>query len=251
MPFAAPRVALAPVLLVLGLAMSGCTAEDPAASAMATVTPDGPVLQPGRPGEANTTHTGPITVPAPQHNDADARFMAEMIIHHSQAIEMVERSREGLQDEQVRSLAARIEAAQGPELQAMATWLVQHDRPVPQEAVDAGVDVARMGGQVARAVDGGAGTAGSGHAGHGSDHADMPGMASPAELEDLAAARGREADLLFLDLMTRHHEGALEMAEAHGAEGIDIRAVEMSTDVHVEQSVEIDRMAEIRERFAG
>src|SRR5690606_2397865 len=147
--------------------------------------------------------------------------------------------------------AARIEAAQGPELQAMATWLVQHDRPVPQAAVDAGVDVARMGGQVARAVDGGAGTAGSGHAGHGSDHADLPGSASPAELEDLAAARGREADLLFLDLMTRHHEGALEMAETHGAEGIDIRAVEMSTDVHVEQGVEIDRMAQIRERLTG
>ena len=160
MPFAAPRSALVPALLVLGLALSGCAAEDPAASAMATVTPDGPVLQPGRPGEANATHTGPVAVPAPQHNDADARFMAEMIIHHSQAITMVELSRDGLEDEQVRSLASRIEAAQGPELQTMAAWLVQHDRPVPQEAVDAGVDVRGMGGQVARSVDGGAGTAG-------------------------------------------------------------------------------------------
>lgn len=215
----------------------------------ATVTPDRPVIQPGRPGEANTTHTGPVAVPAPQDNDADARFMAEMIIHHTQALEMVERSREGLADEEVRALAERIEAAQAPELAAMAAWLVEHDRPVPQAAVDAGVDVAGMGGQVARGVE--AASASGGHAGHGGEHADMPGMASPAELDALAAARGREADLLFLELMTRHHEGALEMAGVHGAEGIDERAIEMSTGMHSEQAVEIDRMEQLRERLAG
>ena len=77
----------------------------------------------------------------------------------------------------------------------------------------------------------------------------MPGMASRAELDSLAAAQGQEADVLFLELMTRHHEGALEMAGVHGAEGIDERAIEMSTSVHTEQAVEIDRMARLLERL--
>ena len=41
----------------------------------------------------------------------------------------------------------------------------------------------------------------------------MPGMASPAELDALRAATGRDADVLFLRLMIAHHEGGLHMAE--------------------------------------
>jgi uncharacterized protein (DUF305 family) len=40
----------------------------------------------------------------------------------------------------------------------------------------------------------------------------MPGMASDLELDQLRAATGEEADLLFLQLMRRHHEGGLHMA---------------------------------------
>ena len=227
-------------LCALALLLSGCAGvQDASDPTTTTVIPDRPVIQPGQPGEANATHTGPIVVPVEQDNEADARFMAEMIVHHAQALEMVERSREGLGDAQVTALAQRIESAQGPEVQAMAAWLVAHDRPVPKEAVAAGVDVEAMGGEVARAVEAG---------GHGHGHAGMPGMATPAELEQLSAARGQEADLLFLELMTRHHEGALEMAAAHGAEGSDVQALEMSTEMHVEQTVEIERMADLRER---
>lgn len=238
----ASRRALVPSLLlgaVVGLA--GCSTQEQADETMVTVTPDRPVIQPGRPGEANTTHTGPVAIPAPQDNEADARFMVQMIAHHAQALEMVEVARDALEDAEVRALAERVEASQRPEIAAMAAWLVAHDRPVPREAVDAGVDVRGMGGQVARAA---------GHgAGHGAEG--MPGMATAAELEALGAARGTEADLLFLDLMTRHHEGALEMAGVHGAEGIDIQAIEMSTGMHTEQAVEIDRMAQIRDRLGG
>ena len=42
----------------------------------------------------------------------------------------------------------------------------------------------------------------------------MPGMASMAELDDLAAARGRDAEILFLQLMLRHHRGGVSMARA-------------------------------------
>jgi uncharacterized protein (DUF305 family) len=41
----------------------------------------------------------------------------------------------------------------------------------------------------------------------------MPGMASQANLDQLIAARGAEADQLYLRLMIAHHEGALDMAD--------------------------------------
>ena len=42
----------------------------------------------------------------------------------------------------------------------------------------------------------------------------MPGMATTAELDALAAARGRDAETLFLQLMQRHHLGGIAMAQA-------------------------------------
>lgn len=242
-----PGLLLPALALALVAGLGGCSTTETADPSTVTVTPERPVIQPGRPGEANTTHTGPVAVSAPQDNDADARFMAEMILHHAQALQMVELSRDGLEDEEVRALAGRVEAAQLPEVHVMATWLVAHDRPVPREAVDLGVDVRGMGGTVAGGIEGG-----GGHShGAGGDHAGMPGMATGAELDALVGASGHEADLLFLELMTRHHEGALEMAGVHGAEGIDERAIELSTGIHAEQAVEIDRMAQLRERLTG
>ena len=43
---------------------------------------------------------------------------------------------------------------------------------------------------------------------------DMPGMASEAQMDELRAARGVEAERLFLKLMIAHHQGGIEMAKA-------------------------------------
>jgi uncharacterized protein (DUF305 family) len=40
----------------------------------------------------------------------------------------------------------------------------------------------------------------------------MPGMATEQQLDELRAARGRDADALFLRLMIAHHQGAIHMA---------------------------------------
>nr|BFE88458.1 hypothetical protein GCM10020093_110590 [Planobispora longispora] len=42
----------------------------------------------------------------------------------------------------------------------------------------------------------------------------MPGMASEDELERLRQATGKDKEVLFLQLMIRHHEGGVQMAEA-------------------------------------
>ena len=40
----------------------------------------------------------------------------------------------------------------------------------------------------------------------------MPGMASPADLTRLQRTVGRANEVLFLQLMTRHHQGGIDMA---------------------------------------
>jgi uncharacterized protein (DUF305 family) len=40
----------------------------------------------------------------------------------------------------------------------------------------------------------------------------MPGLASPAEVAKLTASKGRAAEVLFLELMIRHHTGGIQMA---------------------------------------
>ncbi len=66
----------------------------------------------------------------------------------------------------------------------------------------------------------------------------MPGMASADELAQLDAARGTEADLMFLELMQRHHSGGAHMADFatdHGANP-DIRelAARMASNQRIE-----------------
>ena len=66
--------------------------------------------------------------------------------------------------------------------------------------------------------------------GHSVPLGEMPGMATDAELDELGAASGAEADNLFVELMVRHHEGGIEMAEFAAANASDdeVRAMAAS-----------------------
>ncbi len=61
--------------------------------------------------------------------------------------------------------------------------------------------------------------------GHPMDSSEMPGMASEDDLDRLATAEGAEADELFVELMSAHHEGGIEMATeaAERAENEEVR----------------------------
>ena len=95
---------------------------------MAT-SPTAPVIQPGRPGEPNTSLTGTAAAPRPSAalDPDDVRFMQDMIVHHAQAVAMVDLAEGHLTDKQVKALASRIAAEQEPEMAYMATWLRDHD----------------------------------------------------------------------------------------------------------------------------
>ena len=206
------------------LALAACTATPPAPAVTA---PSGsvPVLQPGMPGEPNATLTGSAAAPVvtPTALPGDARFMREMIVHHAQALVMVDSVLADLTDPAVKGIAARIGDEQRPEISAMAGYLTGKGEDVPPEATNP----------------------------HLTDHGahSMPGMASAAEVSRLAAATGRDADRLFLTLMIRHHRGAIAMVDEHMKSPTDSLVEETAADISVTQTKQVGQMQEMLDRL--
>ncbi len=224
--------------LLLGVTgLAGCSADtdddappqatsprEPAASESGDAGDDSdvPVVRPGLPGEPAKSG-GAVTTeePAPW-NHSDIAFVQMMIPHHAQALEMSRLAPERAENRQVRGLAERIEAAQAPEILLMASWLEEQNIDVPSAAEDP-LDYD--------------------HGAHG--HDGMEGMLTPRELKELAAARGRAFDRLYLSSMIRHHEGALMMADRVAVDGSALLVRELAADVASGQSAEIGRMQEL------
>lgn len=141
---------------------------------------------------------------APVLDAVEIGFAQDMTAHHQQAIQLVQRLDPEV-DPQVLRLARQIDQSQRVEIGTMLGWLrlanaaPTADQPMawmsPESAAAHHHSVAET-------------TAAPGAP------AAMPGMASMAELDRLSAARGRAAEILFLQLMYRHHQGGLVMARA-------------------------------------
>lgn len=195
------------------IALSGCSSDAPQAPRADSTAP---VIAPGRPGEqARTLPPGEAAgaVPEPSANAADVTYVQKMIVHHQQALDMSVLAPTRAASAKLKALASRISDTQGPEIQYMRTWLQEQGQRVPDH--------------------------------HGA-HQDMPGMATPEEMERLKAASGAEFDRLFLELMIKHHQGAIEMSEQVLVSGSHIRIEELAGDVAVTQLAEIRRMREMQ-----
>ncbi|WUJ18424.1 DUF305 domain-containing protein [Streptomyces sp. NBC_00390] len=173
------------------------------------------VVAPGKPGEpARTLSAEEAAEAAPDDspNSADFTYARMMITHHRQAIEMTALATDRAESTQVKRLAARIAAAQQPEVDAMEGWLKNN---------------------------------GGEKAGGGHDHGAMPGMATKAQLAQLRAAKGEAFDQLFLTLMITHHQGAVTMAVEVLSDGNNVLVEEMANEVIAQQTSEIGRMQQM------
>jgi uncharacterized protein (DUF305 family) len=207
--------------LLLAACSGGGSDEGSAPRAGTASSDDVTVIQPGRPGEDASTGAPEAPI-AQQPSHADIAFMQMMVPHHAQAVEMAELAEKHAVDPDVRRLAARIRAAQGPEILSMSGWLEQEGLEVPQPGDDP------------RDFE------------HSAGHDDpMMGMLTEQEMKQLARARGSAFDRLFLQGMIRHHRGALAMAETVAADGVDVLVGELAADVHVTQTAEIATMQEL------
>lgn len=210
--FQVPSAAVA--LLVTALALAGCDGGGDTGSAAAG---GPPVIAPGNPGEPNRTLSAQDAAKQRAEDDtpntADVAYARMMIRHHAQALEMTRLAPDHAGSQDVKRLAERISAAQGPEIDAMKGWLTTHGKSLTAED---------------------------------HDHRAMPGMATEAQLARLREARGAAFDDLFLRLMITHHEGAVTMATDVKAQGNNIQIEEMADDVVAQQTSEITRMRQLR-----
>jgi uncharacterized protein (DUF305 family) len=154
---------------------------------------------------------GPRT---PSAHSADAGFARDMAVHHQQAVEMSFIVRDVTQDEDVRRLAYDIANTQANQRGMLLGWLDLWE--LPKTAPDGQDPMAWMpdahSGHGTHGMKGAAGNGTGGTQGMDHDGALMPGMATRTELGRLREARGKPAEILFLRLMTDHHQGGVAMA---------------------------------------
>ncbi|MFJ9677232.1 DUF305 domain-containing protein [Streptomyces sp. NPDC101194] len=150
----------------------------------------------------------------PAVDSADAGFARDMAVHHQQAVEMSFLVRDRTRDEEVRRLAYDIANTQANQRGMLLGWLDLWELPKAAAGQEPMAWMA-AGGHEGHAMDGMDGTAGTGGPGTGyraHDGSLMPGMATRAELDRLRRASGRGAEVLYLQLMTDHHKGGIDMA---------------------------------------
>jgi uncharacterized protein (DUF305 family) len=172
--------------------------------------PEATVVRPGAPGAPSRTESATTPPVQRAYSPADVHFMHGMIAHHAQALEMTALVDERTSREDVRRLAQRIALSQADEIERMKRWLTQRNEPVAA-----------------------------------THHMHMPGMLSADDLERLRRATGAEFERLFLELMIRHHEGALTMVAellATPGAGQEPELYQFATDVDADQRGEIARM---------
>ncbi|GAB3203601.1 DUF305 domain-containing protein [Nocardia tengchongensis] len=135
-------------------------------------------------------------------NQTEIGFSQDMAAHHGQALIMVQRLDSGV-DPTVRQLAQQIADAQRMEIGTLLGWL-----RLANASPDSKHPMAWMTSDSAGAHDHSMPTMAA------TNGTAMPGMATQTELDALAVARGKDAEVLFLQLMLRHHRGGVAMAKA-------------------------------------
>ena len=177
-----------------------------------------PIIQPGAPGEPSREISAEeaADLASIHFTEADVKFMQGMISHHAQALEMTSLVESRTNREAIRLLSRRIELSQEDEIAMMQGWLRDRNLMVTDLAAH-----------------------------HAPSFPLMPGMLTDEELERLDRAEGFEFDSLFLELMIKHHEGALTMVERlldQRGSAQDSVLFTFTSDITSDQSSEIDRM---------
>ncbi|MFC7402427.1 DUF305 domain-containing protein [Citricoccus sp. GCM10030269] len=210
---------LAALTLAFALALTACGtgAEDngagsesaPATSSAATTSAASDAATP------SATATGSAEEISAEHNDADVIFAQMMLPHHDQAVQMSEMllAKDDIPAD-VADFAQQVIDAQGPEIEHMNSMLTAWDAE-PMGDME------------------------------GMDHGRMSGMMSEEDMAALEEAQGTEAARLYLEQMTAHHEGAVDMARDEVENGQNPQAVALAEQVIDAQEAEITEMQQI------
>jgi len=154
-----------------------------------------------------------------EHNAADISFAQGMVVHHRGALDMAEMAVAQASTAEVQDLARKIQAAQQPEIDQMNAMLTAWGEPTPADEGMEGMD-------------------------HGSMDPDM-GMMTQGQMDQLMSASGTEFDRMFLQMMTVHHQGAVDMAQTEQTNGSNSQAIDLARTIEADQTQEITEMSDL------
>lgn len=162
--------------------------------------------------ETATAAPTEVTPAAVGLNEADVTFLQMMIPHHEQAVEMASLVEGRTDRPELVEPADAIIATQNAEVEEMNGLLAAADAE-PAGGMDQMPSMS------------------------------MPGMMDQSEMDEMTALEGDAFVAAFLEAMTTHHQGAIEMAETVLDEGTNAEVLELARDVIAAQQTEIDQMA--------
>lgn len=172
------------------------------------------------------------TAEPPAFGPVEVGFAQDMATHHVQAIELCHALGADV-DEMLAALCTQIQTSQTQEIGILTGWLELLDQPLASRAPMAWM-----------------------HDHHDSAHSHtgsspMPGMASWLEVDALRQSNGNEAEVQFLQLMLRHHQGGIDMA-GYAAQHATVPVVaRLATSMIKEQSQETAVMEQLLRRRGG
>ena len=152
--------------------------------------------------------------PSTSYNDTDVMFLQMAVPQHEQGIEMAELASERATSKEIRDLATAIRLTQEDEVAEMKKWLAKWNQPIAADLDPAA------------------------HAGHGGMHG-----ADPAVLQVLRdTPAGPEFDTRFLNLLTGHQHGAVELARLEEKDGLNPDARALAGRIIKSRMAEIEQM---------
>ncbi|KFF98213.1 hypothetical protein IQ62_25995, partial [Streptomyces scabiei] len=167
---------------------------------------------------------GTAKASTPGEDSAEVGFSRDMAVHHQQAVEMSFIVRDRTGDQEVRTLAYDVINTQATQRGMMLGWLETWD----ENKTSSEPPMEWMGhGSMYEAKDGSL----------------MPGMATNTQLDQLRKASGKDAEVLYLRLMTAHHKGGIDMARGAVKMADDEKVKRLAQTMVNGQQSEIDLMA--------
>ncbi|MBA2276321.1 MAG: DUF305 domain-containing protein [Chloroflexia bacterium] len=154
----------------------------------------------------------------PGEDSAEAGFLRDMSEHHLQAVEMALIIHDRTGDEELGYLTTDIALTQNSQVGTMQGWLDVWDlSPNGEDPPMTWMD-------------------------HPITEGRMPGMAAPDEVERLRTIPVDQAEVLFLQLMIRHHQGGVAMAEALLERSDQPQVTRLARSIVAAQRSEIEAM---------
>ncbi|WP_340540670.1 DUF305 domain-containing protein [Nocardioides sp. GXZ039] len=181
-------------------------------------------------GEGGETPPSRSTV---EHNDADVDFASDLIQHHAQALSMVDLVADRPVSSELEALAEEIRSEHGPQIEIAADWLEDWDEEIPPTMRDH-VNAGHHDGDLADALE-------------GLDLSDLPGALTVADFTTLEHCPDQQFEQIWLELMSKHHRGALDIADAERDGGQYQPAVDLADAVTDAQQGQLHTMAGLLE----